>query len=115
MGGGNGTVRLAELRSGGSADLDSDAGAALSSVREAIAELAVVRGRVGGFQRYQVGSAIAVQQAAQTGLSEAASVIGDTDFAMATADLNRQTVLIQSAIQLLGVANQQSAQILALL
>ena len=54
-------------------------------------------------------------QAAQDGLSSAASVIGDTDFALATAMLTRQQVLIQSGITLLGVANQQAAQILSLL
>ncbi len=45
----------------------------------------------------------------------ARSVIRDTDFAAATAQLNKDTVLVQSSIQLLGVANQQAAQILSLL
>ena len=49
------------------------------------------------------------------GLTDAAIAIGDTDFAMATADLNRQQVLMQSGIALLGIANQQAAQILSLL
>ena len=53
-------------------------------------------------------------QAAQDGLTSAASAIGDTDFAVATAELNRQQVLIQASIQLLGIANAQAAQILAL-
>ena len=38
-----------------------------------------------------------------------------TDYALATANLNRQTVLIQTSISLLGVVNQQAAQILSLL
>lgn len=33
----------------------------------------------------------------------------------ATANLNRQNVLLQSAISLLGLANQQSSQVLSLL
>jgi flagellin len=115
LGGGNGTARLSELKSGGSADLNTDKALALTSIREAISDLASTRGRIGGFQKFQVGSAINSLQAVQTGLTEAASVIGDTDFAMATANLNRETVLIQSSIQLLGVANQQAAQILSLL
>ncbi|MCH7886230.1 MAG: flagellin, partial [Planctomycetes bacterium] len=82
---------------------------------EAMSEVAGIRGRIGGFQKFQVGSAIRSLQAAQTGLSEAASVIGDTDFAVATANLNRQTVLIQSSIQLLALVNQQASNILALL
>jgi flagellin len=115
LGGGNGTARLSELKSGGAAQLKSDPAAALNTLREAISEVASVRGRIGGFQKFQVGSAINSLQAAQIGLSDAASNIGDTDFAVATAALTREQVLIQSAISLLGVANQQSAQILALL
>ena len=115
LGGGNGTSKIAELKSGGSADLRADPAGALSSVREALSDIAGIRGRLGGFQKFQVGSAIRSLQAAQTGLSQAASVIEDTDFALATAALNRQQVLIQSTIALLGVAGQQSAQILSLL
>jgi len=115
LGGGNGTTKITELRSGGTAALRTDPGAALASVREALSDIAGIRGRLGGFQKFQVGSAIRSLQAAQTGLSEAASVIEDTDFAVATAALNRQQVLIQSTIALLGVAGQQSAQILSLL
>ena len=115
LGGGNNSARLSELGSGGTVSLKTDVAGALTSVREAIREVSEVRGRVGSFQKYQVGSAISGLQAAQSGLSEAASVIGDTDFAVATAQLNRQQVLIQSGISLLGVANQQAAQILSLL
>ena len=115
LGGGNASARLSELKSGGSVDLRSDVGGALQSVQTAIAEVASIRGRMGGFQKFQVGSAIKSLQAAEIGLTEAASVLGDTDFALATADLNRQQVLIQSSVALLGIANQQAAQILTLL
>ncbi len=115
LGGGNGTSRVTELKSGGSVALKTDPGGALSSVREALSEIAGIRGRLGGFQKFQVGSAIRSLQAAQSGLSQAASVIEDTDYALATAALNRQQVLIQATIALLGVAGQQSAQILSLL
>ena len=115
LGGGNGSARLSELKAGGSVALKTDVGGALTSVRAAIAEVASVRGRIGGFQKFQVGSTINSLQAAETGLAQAASVIRDTDFAIATSDLNRQQVLIQATIALLGVANQQSAQILSLL
>ena len=115
LGGGNGSKRLSELKSGGSADLRTDVASALTAVREAISDVAGIRGRMGGFQKYQVGSAINQLQASKTGLTEASSVLGDTDFAEATARLNRENVLITSSIQLLGVANQQAAQILSLL
>ena len=115
LGGGNGTARLSELRSGGSVDLRSNVAGALDTVRSAISQLASTQGRIGGFQKFQVGSAIKSLQAAQTGLTDAAIAIGDTDFALATADLNRQQVLMQAGIALLGIANQQAAQILSLL
>ena len=115
LGGGNGTAKLSELQSGGAVDLRTDVAGALDSVRSAISQLASTQGRIGGFQKFQVGSAINSLQAAQTGLTDAAIAIGDTDFAMATADLNRQQVLMQSGIALLGVANQRAAQILSLL
>lgn len=115
LGGGNGSSRLSELRSGGSVDLKTDPGGALTAVREAIADVAGIRGRIGGFQKFQVGSTINALQAAEVGLTEAAGVIGDTDYAVATAKLNREQVLIESSIGLLGLANQQAAQILSLL
>ncbi len=115
LGGGNGTARLSELKSGGAKALKTDVAGALTSVREAIKEVADTRGRIGSFQKFQVGSAISALQAAQTGLGEAASLIGDTDYATATARLNQQQVLINSSISLLGVANQQAAAILSLL
>lgn len=77
--------------------------------------MADVRGRIGGFQKFQVGSAINAMQAAQTGLGETTSLIGDTDFAIVTARPKQQQVLINAGISLLGVANQQAAAILSLL
>lgn len=115
LGGGNGSARLSQLKSGGTVDLRADPGGALTSVREAISDLSSIRGRIGGFQKFQIGSSIRSLQAAQTGLSDAASVIGDTDYAIATSQLNRQQVLIETSIALLGIANQRGNQILSLL
>lgn len=115
LGGGNGSVRLSEIGSGGSAELADDPAGALESVRAAMSQVASVRGRLGGFQSFQVGSALRSMQAAQVGLSQAKSVIEDTDFAVATSKLNQDQVLIQSTISLLGIANQQAGQILKLL
>ena len=115
LAGGNGTSTLSNLRSGGSIDLQTDVAGALASVQEAIADVADVRGRIGAFQKFQVGSAINSLQASQTGLTNAASVIADVDYAAATTNLNRQSVLVQSSISLMGLVNQQGAQILSLL
>jgi flagellin len=115
LGGGNGSAKLSELKSGATKALKNDTAGALTAVREAITDVVNIRGRIGGFQKYQVGSSINSLTAAQTGLNQAISAIGDTDYALATTNLNRETVLVQSGIQLLGLANQQSSQILSLL
>jgi len=41
--------------------------------------------------------------------------VNDVDYAQESAELARQNVLLQSAISLLGVASQQSSQVLSLL
>lgn len=115
LGSGNGTTQLSAIGSGGSADLKTDVATALTTVRSAISEVASIRGRIGGFQKFQVGTSINSLRAAQRGLGEAAGAIMDTDFAVATSDLNRQQILIQAGISLLGLANQQTGQILSLL
>ncbi|MGE3180746.1 MAG: flagellin, partial [Phycisphaerae bacterium] len=106
---------LSDLRSGGASDLLSDPGKAASIARAAASKLAVAQGRLGGFQKFQVGSAANQLSATKESLTAAKSVIGDVDFAQASSNLSQQNVLLQSAISLLGVANQQSSQVLSLL
>lgn len=108
---------LNELKSGGDADLSSASNRALALdiVKDAINDVAVTQGRIGGFQKFQVQTSINSLTASKVGLSDAASVIGDTDYAIATAELNKQSVLLNSGISLLGLANQQASQILSLL
>lgn len=106
---------LSNLRSGGTADLNTDPGRAGQIAKAAAQQLAVMQGRLGGFQKFQVGSAANQLSSVKEGLTSAKSVIADVDFAEASADLNQQNVLLQSAISLLGIANQQGAQVLALL
>jgi flagellin len=106
---------LSELKSGGASSLLNDVGKAAKIVAAASRSVATAQGRLGGFQRFQVQTSLNSLQSTKEGLTAARSVIGDTDFANATADLNRQNVLLQSSISLLGLANQQSSQILSLL
>ncbi len=108
---------LNQLKSGGSYDLSTAAkrADALTIVKDSIDDVAIAQGRIGGFQKFQVKPAISSLNAAKIGLSDAKSVIGDTDYALATAELNKQSVLLNSGIQLLGLANQQASQILSLL
>jgi flagellin len=106
---------LNSLKSGETNDLLNNPGKAAQIAAEAKTQIANVQGRLGGFLKFQVGTALSQQKAAKEGLTAALSTIKDVDYAEETANLNRQNVLLQSAIQLLGIANQQSGQILALL
>ncbi|GJQ27046.1 MAG: hypothetical protein HBSAPP02_20780 [Phycisphaerae bacterium] len=106
---------LNTIKSGGSNDLSTDANKALEIVKKAISQVATAQGRIGGFTKFQVESSVNSLNATKEGLTAARSTVRDIDFAVETAELSRQNVLLQSALSLLGVANQQSGQILALL
>jgi flagellin len=115
LGGGDAGATLNDLKSGGSADLSTSTANSLKAVRKAISQVASARGRVGGFQKFQVQTSMNSLSSAAESLTAARSVIADTDFAVASAELNRQSVLLNSGISLLGLANQQASQILSLL
>ena len=115
LGGGDSGGYLNNLKSGGSLDLAQNSANSLKVVRKAIGDVAGARGRIGGFQKFQVQTSINSLNAAKVSLTDAKSMIADTDYAVATSELNRQSVLLNSGISLLGLANQQSAQILSLL
>lgn len=106
---------LSSLKGGGTNSLINDANQAAKIAAEAAGQIAKVQGRVGGFQKYQVKTALNQQVATKESLTSALSVIKDVDYATETSELSRQNVLMQSAISLLGLANQQSASILSLL
>jgi len=115
LGGGDANAYLTEVKSGGAADLNSNTANTLKSVRKAITQVAAAKGRIGGFQKFQVQTSINSLTQMQESLTAAKSVIADTDYAVATAELNRQSVLLNAGVSLLGLANQQASQILTLL
>ncbi len=106
---------LKSLVSGGGNSLLDDPAQAATIARAAAAQVATLRGRVGGFQKFQVRTSLDNLNDTREALEKAKSVINDVDYAAETAELNRQNILMQSAISLLGVAAQQSAQVLSLL
>ena len=113
---GNSTVGyLNTLKSGGTNSLSTNANNAVAIAKAALSQVATQQGRIGGFQKFQVETSINSLNATKEALESARSVIRDVDFAAETAELSRQNVLLQSAISLLGVASQQSGQILSLL
>jgi flagellin len=106
---------LSTLKSGGANDLSSDANNAVTIAKAALSQVATQRGRVGGFQKYQVDPSVSNLQAAKEALTSARGIIDDVDYAVQTSELSRQNVLLQASISLLAVASQQSSQILSLL
>lgn len=106
---------LSSLKSGGSNSLLSDPNKAAQIAAAASSQVAKAQGRIGGFQKFQVETAVNSLNVTRTSLEAARSSIADVDYATETAELNKQNVLLQSAMSLLGVANQQSSQVLSLL
>ncbi len=106
---------LSSLKGGGTNSLVNDPNQAAAIASAAAEQIAKVQGRVGGFLKFQVGTALNQQEATRESLTSALSTIRDVDYASETAELNRQNVLMQASISLLGLANQQSSQVLSLL
>ena len=106
---------LKSLASGGANSLLRNPAQAATIARAAAKQVATVQGRIGGFQKFQVRTAVDALNNNKEGLSKVQSVINDVDYAGESAELNRQNVLLQSAMSLLALANQQSTQVLALL
>jgi flagellin len=106
---------LSSLKSGGAHDLTTDPAKAAEVAAAAGRQIATLQGRIGGFQKYQVQTAMNAMTSMKESLTTVKSSIADVDYAAETAELSRQNVLMQSAISLLGLANQQSALVLSLL
>ncbi len=106
---------LNTLLSGGTSDLSTDANNAVTIAKASLNQIATQRGRIGGFQKFQVETSYNSLTATKEALENARGVIDDVDYAIETAALARTQVLVQSAVSLLGVASQQSSQILSLL
>jgi len=109
------TGYLNTLRSGGANQLSANANNAVAVSKLALNQVATLQGRIGGFQKFQVESSMNSLNTTREALLEARGAINDVDIARETAELSRQNVLLQSAISLLGVAGQQTSQVLSLL
>ena len=109
------TGYLASLGSGGANSLINNPGNAADVARLAAKQVAQLKGRVGGFQKFQVRTSLNSLNDTKVGLETVRGVINDVDYAVESANLNKQNILLQVGIQLLGLANQQSSMVLSLL
>ncbi|NOZ38711.1 MAG: flagellin [Planctomycetes bacterium] len=107
--------KLFQLGSGGSADLTADPNGAAKIVAEAIDQVTSLRGRLGAFQRTTLETNKNALNDTLVNLTEAESSIRDADFAVESAKLTRAQILVQSGTNVLGIANQNPQNVLALL
>jgi flagellin len=107
---------LSALASGGDASLDSDnLVVAQRIVDKAVKQVSQLRGRLGAFQKFTIGSTINSLGVAFENVSASESAIRDTDFAEETANLTRSQILAQAATTVLAQANASPQAALSLL
>jgi len=107
---------LSALGSGASANvIDGDLEEAGDIVSAAIDKVAQLRGRIGAFQKFTVGSSINALGVALENTTSAESLIRDTDFAKETANLTRSQILVAAATNAVGLSNSSSQSVLNLL
>ncbi len=114
--GNTGVGFLSTLGSGLANDLKSKRFAtAQRIVREAVNQVALLRGRLGGFQKDTLESTINSLGVALENVTAAESAIRDADFAAETSSLTRAQILVNSSTTVLQIANTQPQNALALL
>jgi flagellin len=107
---------LSALASGGDASLESaNLVTAQKIVDKAIKQVSQIRGRLGAFQKFTIGSTINSLGIAYENASAAESAIRDTDFAAETANLTRNQILAAAATTVLSQANASPQSALSLL
>lgn len=84
-------------------------------VVEAINQVAVIRGRLGGLQRNQIETNLNSQRVALENVQAAESAIRDADIATEVAAMTRAQILVQSTTSILGIANSIPQNALSLL
>jgi flagellin len=107
---------LSALASGGDAALSSNnLVTAQKIIDKSIKQVSQLRGRLGAFQKFTIGSTINSLGVAFENASAAESAIRDTDFAEETANLTRSQILAQAATTVLAQANASPQAALTLL
>jgi len=106
---------LTDLVTGGSATLEGDASAASRIVEKAIKQIAVLRGRLGAFEKNTLDTNVNSLSIALENVTASQSQIRDADFAKETAELTRAQILTQAGTSVLATANSTPQQVLSLL
>jgi flagellin len=107
---------LASLASGGTNALSTGTlSQAQKIVDKAVKQVSSLRGRLGAFQKFTIGSTVNSLGVAYENASAAESAIRDTDFAKETSEMTRSQILSQAASTVLAQANASPQAALQLL
>jgi flagellin len=107
---------LSSIGSGGANSLSSNnLSTAQNILNSAIGQVSSLRGRLGAFQTFTIGSTVSSLGVSYENVSAAESAIMDTDFAAETSNLTRDQILSQAATTVLAQANAQPDNVLKLL
>jgi len=112
---GGSTGALMDLRSGGAASLATNPALADQILSSAISQISMQRGEIGATQKYTLDPNITALQDSIVKLTEAKSMIGDTDFALAVSNLARDQILLQAGFMSLGLINNNQNYVASLL
>jgi len=107
---------LSSIVSGGDNSLvNNKAREASDIIERAITQVAVMRGRLGAFERNTLQTNVRSLQIALENVTASESQIRDADFAKETAELTRAQLLNQVGTTVLATANNNAANVLSLL
>ncbi len=107
---------LNQVVTGGSATVVNGKSATAEQIVErAINQVAVLRGRLGAFQKNTLETNINSLTAALENVTTSESTIRDADFAAETASLTRSQILTQAGTSVLSTANSSPQNVLSLL
>ncbi len=109
------SIKSGDLNSIASSVQRQDFTSASEILESAIDEVAILRGRLGAFERNVLQTNVRSLQSAFENLSASESRIRDADFAAETSALTRAQILSSAGTTVLALANQQSQQVLQLL
>jgi flagellin len=107
---------LSSIGSGGANNLSSNnLTTAQSILNSAISQVSTLRGRLGAFQTFTIGSTVNSLGVTFENVSAAESAITDTNFAQETSNLTRDQILSQASTTVLAQANSAPQEVLKLL
>jgi flagellin len=114
--GNNNVGFLNDIVTGGTKTLvGGDAAGASRVVEEAIRQVAVMRGKLGAFEKNTLDTNVNSLQVALENVTASESSIRDADFAAETAALTRAQILTQAGTSVLATANSSPQSVLSLL